>query len=360
MNHYQAEVKLTAMTRYRTFGVLFLSAVLAGVMAISINAAAAEKKREVNKEPSAEKAPATADTAQQTARALYAEGKKLYEEGKFEKALVKFTAAYETKEHPTVLKSIAECQVQIGDIAGAVRTLGKFLEDPRAENKESAEKRIEELRMTPLAVSLTSVPEGAKIAIAGEEIREVTPAKIKLCAGEHAVTFTAEGYEPLSKTLTVTLDGPNALNADFAAEGASAVPAVSEFPGAEPVASPEEPMPPMPEVTAQNGIPKAFWAMAAVTGVGLISGTVFGTMALSMEDDYKDNPTQSKKDAGQRDALIADVSFGLAAAAAIAGTVLITVHKRKSKSAEYPESAKFTVLPSAAPDNLGVGAVIEF
>lgn len=348
---------MKAVTQQRAFGALFLSAILAGAISIPINADAAEKEKKAKEESSTEKA--SADTAQQIAREHYAEGKKLYDEGKFKEALVEFTAAYEAKSHPTVLKSIAECQVQIGDIAGAVQTLEKFLKAPEASDKKSAENRLKELRMMPVAVILVSVPDGAKVAVDGEKIREVTPTKTTLSPGEHSVTFTADGYEPLSKTFTVSLDDSNALSVDFATEG-TPLAAAPEAPAAEPAAMPEESIPAMPETTAQNGLPKAFWAMAAVTGAGLISGTVFGTMALSMEDDYKDNPTQSKKDAGQRDALIADVSFGLAAAAAIAGTVLITVHKRKSKPSEYSDSAKFTVLPSATPESLGLGAVIEF
>jgi hypothetical protein len=63
--------------------------------------------------------------------------------------------------------------------------------------------------------------------------------------------------------------------------------------------------------------------LVGLVGVGLVSGTVFGTLALNDEEAYKKTPTTEKRDAGRRDATIADVSFGVAVAAAVVGAVIL-------------------------------------
>ena len=349
-----------SVTQKRTLGILALSATLIALLAISTDAWAGKKKKGKGKGKAT--AADVSDAAQQEAREHYAKGKALYEEGKFAESLTEFTAAYDTKPHPTVLKSIAECQKQLGDILGAVATLEKYVESPEATDKESVEKNIEELKMTPVKVTVTSVPDSAKIIIAGEEQESVTPTEIELPPGEHVITFSVDGYEPLSKPLSVVQGEQPQIGADFATEGTPVAeepePAIVDpFAGQE---TETEPEPPAPEVEESTGPPPAFWAMAAVTGVGLITGTVFGSMALSLESDYETNPTTAKQEAGLRDAIICDVSFGVAAAAAIAGTVLLVVHNKKSKTSETATAADLTIVPTAAPENLGLTAVIRF
>jgi hypothetical protein len=339
-------------TRKSSIGIMMLSAVFACVTSVSLDAAAAKKKKKGAQSDAQATQVEAKDTSQTTAREHYNKGKVLYDEGKFTESLVEFQAAYDAKPHPTVLKSIAECQVQVGAVQDAIATLEKYASDPEAADKATVEKRIEELKAAPVKVSISSSLAGTQFTIAGKDGEFTAPLDVDLPPGEYAVTFSAEGYEPLKKSVTVVLGQKNELVADFSTEG---VVVAAPEPAAETPAA--EPQPPVPEGQDDSGPPAAFWAMAAVAGVGLISGTVFGTMALSMEDDYKTDPTPSKKESGQRDALIADVSFGVAAAAAIAGTVVFVVHKRKSKS---PESAAVTVVPIASPNEFGVGASVRF
>lgn len=339
------------MSHHRSLGILVLSAALLGAMAVAADANAAKKKGK----KSAGETTAT-DSSQKAARDHYAKGKAFYDEGNFAASLVEFNAAYTAKPHPTVLKSIAECQVQTGDILGAVATLEKYLADPQTEETESVELRLGELRKTPVKTAFTSVPDNAKITVDGKDMELRTPAEADIVPGDHTVVFTVDGYEPLTKPLTVTLGEESQLGADFASEG-TVLPAAPEPTIVDPFVGEAEPLSPAPEVKDESGLPAAFWAMVAVTGVGVISGTVFGTMALSMQSDYESAPTQAKKEAGQRDAIIADVSFGVAAAAAIAGTVLLVVHSKKGKSGE---SARLNITPTAGPENVGFSASVTF
>jgi hypothetical protein len=354
-------------TRIRTLGSLLFTLLIAAAFMAPDDAFAKKKrkKKRGNKDKSAlvDSEPQEPETPEQAeARERYTKGKAFYDEKKFDEALAEFQAAYEAKSHPTVLKSIAECHVQLGDIAAAIETLQKYVDAPEATEKETVEARITELKNMPIKVSVKSNPEGAKIAVAGTQIDEVTPAKIELAAGEYIITLSAEGFAPVSRSLAVKLEGPNELSIDFAAEAAAAKQPEPEADAlADPFAGEEEtPAEEGEEVEEDedDGLPNAFWACAAITGVGLVSGTVFGTMALGDEDDYKHDPKPETKEAGERDAIIADVSFGVAGAAAVVGIIILVTSRKKNK--EKSESGGLRVLPVAGKDQLGVNAAITF
>ena len=109
----------------------------------------------------------------------------------------------------------------------------------------------------------------------------------------------------------------------------------------------------------RSGPPPAFWACAAVTGVGLVMGTVFGTMALDDEDKYASNPTDDTKKAGERNAIIADVSFGVAGAAAIAGIIVLVTDRAKKKRAPQ-DKANLQITPVAGQRAVGLKARVSF
>lgn len=355
-------------TRIRMFGSLLISLVIMAAFLMPDDALAKKKKRKKKRGKKANAAlvePAEQETPEQLeAREHYSNGKALYDEQKFEEALQEFEAAYAIKSHPTVLKSIAECQVQLGDLKAGIDTLKKYVDSPEAADKESVEARIAEIENMPLKVSITSQPEGAAISVAGTEISQVTPATIELAQGEYIVTLSAEGYSPVSRSIAVKIDGTNALSIDFAAEAAAAEPAaddaiVDPFANDPTVDDYQDPAATQEaEAEDDGGLPNAFWATVAVAGVGLVSGTVFGTMALGDEKDYEENPSQAKKDAGERDAIISDVSFGVAGAAAIVGTVILVTSLKKNK--EKSNAATFRVLPTVGREQLGMSAGVSF
>ncbi len=334
-------------TNMKICKVLALSTMLLSVLSISENVNAQKKKKAKSAEIESKE---PVKSSQDIARDLYARGKELYLAEKFEESLEAFKGAYDAQPHPVVLKSIAECQVQLKDLHGAVGSLRKYLEHSDVTDKESVEKRIEEILKTPVKVKLDSIPSGATVSLVGSDSYFTTPATEEIPPGEYTLTFKAEGYEPIAKALTVSLGENVELFANFTTEG---VPIVME---PEPVIV-ENPIAPVADTKNELGPPAAFWVMAAVAGVGVISGTVFGTMALSMEEDYANDPTPIKKESGQRDAVIADVSFGIAAAAAVAGIVVLVTHKKKQKKSEV---SKVSVFPSSSSKDFGVSASFTF
>jgi hypothetical protein len=293
------------------------------------------------------------------AREHYQNGKSLYEDEKYAEALVEFQTAYDAKPHPVVLKSIAECKALTGDVAGAIETLELFLAAPITPGRDKVMERLEELRTMVGTVEVKSEPPGAKIVIDGQDTEKVTPAIITVNFGQREVVLTVQDYEPVTKTTTPEKGARStSVFVNFAEEGVSTIPVVVAPVG--PVPGPEQ----YPEVKADKPGPHpAFWACMAVAGVGLVSGTVFGTMALADEKDYNDHPTEAKKEAGERNALIADISFGIAIAAAVAGTVvLFTVDKdgkRKTKKKKEAK-AKFNIVPVLGENVVGAQASVQF
>ncbi|MCP4602259.1 MAG: PEGA domain-containing protein [Proteobacteria bacterium] len=291
---------------------------------------------------------------QAEAREQYQRGKDFYDMEDFEEALAAFQVAYDIKPHPVVLKSIAECKVMLGDISTAVKLLEQYISDPASANREAVEQRVTELRGMLATLEVTSEPIGAEIMIDGEETNKVTPASFELGSGDHAVTLNIEGYESIVKNASLESGEESIISVDFATEGTPTVSSDAESAEdegqVEAAAALED---------DGSGPPPVFWAFAAITGVGLVSGTIFGIMAISDEKDYQDNPTNAKQESGKREAIIADVSFGVAGAAAVAGAITLIVHATR-KNKESTSNAKIDVMPVAGKNTVGVNAVVSF
>jgi hypothetical protein len=124
--------------------------------------------------------------------------------------------------------------------------------------------------------------------------------------------------------------------------------------------------PPPPEKTEppkKSGSKVPAIITLSLAGAGAIVGGVFGGLALKSKSDFEKTPTQDLYDTTERDALIADMSFGVAITFGVTGVVLLITSggedadkdkdKDKEKKAEQPF---FT--PWAGPT--GAGAVGGF
>lgn len=361
----------------------FLRGLLVAALAASLlfvpDAGSAQKKGKAKKAEAAEAAPppapapAPADDTQAQARVHYSNGKILYEKGSYADAMAEFQLAYDLKPHPSVLKSIAECKIQMGDIAGAIATFEKFLADPEATKKEVVEAKIAELKGMMARVEITSDPAGASLMIDGAATDKVTPATIELAPGEHHVVLNTDGFQPLEKSLILGKGEQGRIAVSFAVEGTPTTPP-AEPSIADPFADGATPAPADANVENESeGPPAAFWIAAAVAGVGLVSGTVFGTMALGDEKDFEDKKETDPyatgelndiKDSGERNGIIADVSFGVAAAAAVVGVVVLVVHNRKggAEKADAGKTARRRIdfAPVATGEAVGMATAVSF
>jgi hypothetical protein len=81
-----------------------------------------------------------------------------------------------------------------------------------------------------------------------------------------------------------------------------------------------------------------------IAAVGAGVGTYFGLKALSAKSDFNDNPTADSADDAERNALFADMLFGVAITLGVTGVVLLT----SGDDAPPAQTGKTRVLPPAA------------
>jgi hypothetical protein len=150
------------------------------------------------------------------------------------------------------------------------------------------------LLLQPFGASLlVAGAAGARLVIDGER-RALLPAAgpVELTPGSHVIELTQPGRKPFRRSVTVEAGQQAVLNVDE---------------------------------LAPRRHTKA-WIATAVGGAALISGNVFGLRALAKQRDYDErapmagaaagDATQTAlADDGNRDALLADLSFGVAAVA---------------------------------------------
>ncbi|UJR81798.1 PEGA domain-containing protein [Sandaracinus amylolyticus] len=321
----------------------------------------------------------------QRARELYGEGQTHFEAGRFAEALAAFEGAYREVPNPVVLLGVASAQERLGNPLDASRTLRRYLrERPDAPDRATIEQRIAQMDPTGVTASeepatpaetgtirVVCTPAGAAIALDGADTGRTAPADLEVPAGEHTVTLTLGGYLPISETVTVTPGGMNELaltlvaaSAEgeglqgegdaFGEAGAEEAPAEGEGEGAA-----EAPPP------TDTGPSAGVWVTTAIAGVGLVTGTIFGFLALSEQSDFDAMPTADAADRGETFALIADLSFGVAIAAGVTAIVLYAVDRPQPQSEVPPtarrdEGPRFTLAPWASPTAGGAAARIEF
>jgi hypothetical protein len=296
--------------------------------------------------------PASIEDPKEKAKAFYQRGKERYEAAEYEGALEDFLDAYNAMPNPGVYISISSSYEKLGRFQEAVDYLEKYVEEkPNAGNIVTIKEKLEELKATPGNVHIVFVPEGVIITINGEGTERVTPAEIELPGGDHALALNLEGYIMETRAFTVPVGGDVTVEVELTSTEVKAgegLPLPDE--GGEIDFGEEDHHKKQPKVGPE------VWAMAGVAGAGLVSATIFGLLALSTQSDFDDDPTQSKADKGKAFAVVCDVSWGVAAAAAVTGTVLYLVGAKKQKE----KQAAAQVYPIVGPDLAGVGVSSSF
>ncbi|MBW2463260.1 MAG: PEGA domain-containing protein [Deltaproteobacteria bacterium] len=331
----------------RIFSCLVLIAVAAAVLSPS-SADAQRQRRRAAAEPAG---PTAEDRA--TAREAYGRGQAHLEAGEFEQSEAAFMEAYGAVPNPVVLIGVAHARERAGNAAGAVESFERYLaERVDAPDRAEVELSITELRARPATLVLTSTPPGAAITIDDVARDEVTPAEVEVPPGEYAVALSLEGHEPVTETVTVTFGERHEI-----APALVVLPPVADEFGEE--GEGEQYEEPEEEATEEDeGIPTGVWVSSAVAGVGLITGSVLGFLALSEQSSFDDNPTEETADNGETLALFADVAFGVAIAGAITAVVLWLTSG--SDDDEDDESAELQITPAVSAHGGGVAAGMSF
>jgi hypothetical protein len=105
------------------------------------------------------------------------------------------------------------------------------------------------------------------------------------------------------------------------------------------------------------------YVTASLAGAGLIVGSIFGVMALDSQSQFKGSPTDALADQTERNALICDMSLGIAVTLGITSVVLFTSKGGGSTTAKTKPArqvGRLTLLPYASPTSGGARAHLTF
>lgn len=148
-----------------------------------------------------------------TARSLFDEGAALYSKGQFANAALKFEASFATRPVPVTKFNIARAWEQAGETLKAIDAWQAWLAmSPNAPERSEAEKSLKTLgaklaRLGVQAVSITSLPIGARISIDGVA-SGVAPRTFELTPTRHLIRVESDGRAPIERTITVPLEHP--------------------------------------------------------------------------------------------------------------------------------------------------------
>jgi hypothetical protein len=296
------------------------------------------------------------------AHKAYSEGEKAYSAGDFAAAQAGFAKANELLPAPQAAYWAAKSLDGQGKTEDAIAAYEKLLADPDIaklgdEKTNDAKARIAELKAKLVGeVSVVTNPLGATVSIDGAPQPGETPMIVKLPPGPHKLTLAAAGFEPKDVDIDVKGGEKTEQKLDLVAK------APPPPPPPEPVVEAPAPPPPPPPPPPRSKVPA--YITLGIAGAGAVVGTIFGIKALSAKSDFDKKPTSSAADDTERNALIADMAFGVAITLGVTGVVLLTsddsAAPASAKLQNLPKRAKLIVAPYASPYGAGAGARYTF
>ena len=292
------------------------------------------------------------------ARKAYGEGEKAYEAGDYAASYDSFKKAYELIPTPHAEYWMGMALYKQGKKEEATAALQKFVDNPNAskagdEKVDEAKKILEELKGAEVGeLSLATVPAGATVMVDGEAQQGETPMILKLKPGTHKVTISSPGYETKEMEVTVTAGGKTEENVELT---------LAEAPPEPVAAPPAEPPPSEPPPPAEPRSKVPAYVTLGIAGASAAVGTFFGIKALGAKSDFDDNPTTDAADDVERNALIADMAFGVAITLGVTGIVLLTSADSPGKeTAKKAPKRRFDVAPFVGPTGGGAAARLSF
>jgi hypothetical protein len=239
-----------------------------------------------------------------------------------------------------------------GDVAAAYAAFNVLLADPHAadlgpEKLEAATARQRALATVPADLSVTTTPAGAHLQVSGVEIASATPVTLRIAPGRHVLVVSLPGYETQRLEISAT-------------PGAKLTPSLTLVPITGPAglaAAPPEPL----AQTSRSRVPG--YVTIGIAGASAIVGTIFGVRALQDKSDFNAAPSAPQADATERDALIADMAWGVTLTLGITGAVLLLTNEAPSATAQAVrerEQAGLRVLPYVSPKGAGAAATLNF
>jgi hypothetical protein len=298
--------------------------------------------------------PARADDptkeAMAEAREHYDRGRALYEQGHYAEALAELRRANELAPSYRILRSIGLVQGELGDYAGAVASLERFLDSGAdsvtPEDRKEAETRVQQYLSHVAVLDVATRPPGATLFIDGAPAGTAPLRRaVMLNAGHHTIAAALDGYAHATKEIDVA--GSDHVRVDLELTPLPPPPA----PPVPPPAPPPPPPPPLPKERAATPVPWIGWAATGALAAGA-AGT--GIAALVVVGDLRDRRQNQPTAGSELDALsnrartLALVSDVCTAAALVAGGVSLYFTLRPGAAASS------TVRVGAGPGTLVV------
>jgi len=290
------------------------------------------------------------------AKAAFKLGDEKFQAGDFAAAAEAFKEANDTIPSPQAAFRVAVSYDKAGKGPEALNAYKNFIDlgppEKMSEQKTSAEARIRELSVG--TVKLASTPDGAAVTVDGQPAAGPTPLTLTLRPGPHTLELTLPKFEPAPRELVVAAGGTSEVTIPLKELPPPPPPPVVEPPPPPPpVAAP--PPPPKEEPKPSSKVPA--YVTLGLAGAGAVVGTIFGVKALSSQKDFKSTPTTENADNAERNALIADMAFGVALTLGITGTVLLLSGNKKN---EPPKAGQLKLLPVLTPQAQGAAAILRF
>ncbi len=289
--------------------------------------------------------------------------KKFFEDAQAKFAAGEFAAAHDLYKQADELIpgavpkfKMAESLDKAGDVEAAITSYQAFLDSkpPEDKNKEridAAKARIAALQTAPADVKVVVTPAEATGVVISVDGQPQAGNPVKVPPGKHTITAKAEGYDEAKIEVDVKRGEKKEVPVTLTKSAGAVVP---EGPK-EPV-KPEQPK--QPPTTESEGTSTLIPAIVTLSlaGAGAIVGGVFGGLALKSKSEFEETPTQELFDETERNALIADMSFGVALTFGVTGLVLLLTDTGGDEAPAEEKKASFT--PFVGPG--GAGAVGTF
>lgn len=303
------------------------------------------------------------------ARTLGVQGIRLADEGKCAEAIEKLERAEALYHAPTILGRLGECQVEIGQIVRGTENLNRVVRESLAANAPAAfvaaqkrakgalERALPRIAYLTVQVDPKDVP-GAAVTVGGTPVpNALIGAERPTDPGSHEVIAQAPGYIAARTSVTLA-EGAHQEVALVLTPDPSAAAATAPAPA--PLApQPAVPIAPPPPVAGPSRDNTLAYVLLGVGGVGLITGTVTGFMAIGKKDsldcpDQQCPPAQHDQlDSAKTFATISTVGFGVGIASAAVGTVLLLTGS-KTEAAPSARLGGVTARPFASDRVLGL------
>jgi len=299
------------------------------------------------------------------ARTLGIQGVQLADAGKCPEAIEKLTRAEALHHAPTILGRIGECQVNVGEVVAGTENLNTVVREvlPATAPKvfRDAQARAQKMltaalpKIAHLVIRVTPANVNASVAVAGKPVpAALLGAERPTDPGTHRVTATAEGYKPVSSTITLAEGGHQEITLLLEKDpsAVSALPA----PTTDAVAATSVNASSPPEPSSKKSKAPVFIAFG-VGGAGLIVGGITGALAYGKASDCPNKvcQTQTDLDSAKTMATVSTIGFSVGIAGVAVGTILLLT---RSSSNEKPAQAKRHPPPKLAVEPwFGVSSV---